>query len=424
MKNFLLLSTFLLIGSVAFAQLGIPASGISPTIDFESSIQDVNNGTFLGNGFQDEPILGQLDSDSWATSGFSQNSDFGSGCTSGDCARGTDIDGGVSTGGIYAFIVDGNTFLGVQPGGSDFTPGTITLKVTNNTGLGINSVDISFDRLVNNDQARANSFNVSVSLQGQLAFDAVPTFDYTSPEASDSDGFTRQTVTGTITFSQTLPTGTFFEIRWTGDDVSGSGSRDEFGIDNISFEATEVTALPVTLTYFEATAADGQVDLNWETASEQANEYFAVEHSIDGENFETIGKVAGAGDAYVATRYSFLDDAPALGLNYYRLRQVDFDGNETILPTQVVRIGATLSDEDVKIAPSRTQGQFSIMTSAVLEGNVTYSLYNMSGQLVRTDTYSADNAVQWVDISDMSNGVYILQLETRLGTSTERIVKF
>lgn len=390
---------------------------------------DVMQGTYEGNGFRDEPLQGELDSDTWATSGFANNADFGSQCITGDCARGEDADGGVGPGGIYAFVLNKGTatedrFLGVQPAGFDFTPGTITMRVQNNTGSPITEIRLSFRRYVNNDEDRANSFNVLISTNDEASYDAVPIFNYTSPEAADNLGFVFQDVSAIVSLPNTVPTGTGFTIRWEGDDVSGSGLRDEFGIDNITVEATEVTALPVALTRFEANAKDNTVELGWETAFEEGNEYFAVERSFDGNEFEVIGKVAGAGDAAVAMRYEFVDEAPQVGLNYYRLRQVDFDGAETTFSTRVVRLGSVLADNDIKIAPSRTSGEFNILTSAALDGDITYSLFDMNGQLIRSETYDASNTAKAVDLASMSSGVYVLQLQTNLGSTTERVVKF
>ena len=90
---------FLILGTLttAFAQADLPF-----TEDFSS---------FTGSGFTPTPAAGQLDSDDWSISGFGTNVAFGGTGTSGDAARGTDTDGGVGTGGVYAFTVSSNTFF-------------------------------------------------------------------------------------------------------------------------------------------------------------------------------------------------------------------------------------------------------------------------------------------------------------------------
>lgn len=188
---------------------------------------------FSGSGFAPTPAAGQLDSDIWRVTGLSDGSTtFGGTFDSGDFARGTDANGGVSTGGVYAFDVSGNTFIGLQPGGSDVTPGTVTLKLTNDTGSAVTSIDVSYDIMVNNDQDRANSMNLAWSLD-DTTYNAVAALDYTSPEASDALGFQAVARSTTLT-GFTLADGESMYIQWQTDDVSGGGSRDELGLDNIS----------------------------------------------------------------------------------------------------------------------------------------------------------------------------------------------
>ncbi|NBD36582.1 MAG: hypothetical protein GVY30_11375, partial [Chloroflexi bacterium] len=96
--------------------------------------------TFDGSGFAPSPAAGQLDSDAWSVTGLSDGDvGFGDTCSGDvDCARGPST-GGVSTGGVYAFDVgSGDYILGIQPGGSDFTPGEFILKVQNTTGSTLN----------------------------------------------------------------------------------------------------------------------------------------------------------------------------------------------------------------------------------------------------------------------------------------------
>ena len=121
--------------SLCFAQLSISSLGTSYTIDFDNTVSGVNSGEFDGSGFASSPSDGQLDCDGIIATGLSDGDGaFGTDKTSGDFARGTDSaspHNGVGTGGIYAFEVSsGNYAIGVQPGGSDFTPGSFILKIT------------------------------------------------------------------------------------------------------------------------------------------------------------------------------------------------------------------------------------------------------------------------------------------------------
>ena len=86
------------------------------------------------------------------------------------------------------------------------------------------------------------------------------------------------------------------------------------------------TALPVELLFFNATLNGKVVDLTWSTASELNNDYFTVERSVDGFNWENVVQVSGAGTTNQTTNYSDADTRPYNGLSYYRLKQNDLDG--------------------------------------------------------------------------------------------------
>ena len=213
---------------------------------------------FTGAGFAPSPAAGQLDSDDWRATGFGDNGVFGGTHTSGDQARGTDVDGGVSTGGVYAFDIGGNTILGVQPGGSDFTPGEFTLAIENTSGSTISDWDISYDLFYNNDQPRANSLNFQYSTTDpDSGYTTVPALDFTSPEASDALGF--QSVARSVSaLNAPVAAGGFLYVQWVGDDETGGGSRDEFGIDNVSIaEAGGGGGATLSIAATDAVKAEG-----------------------------------------------------------------------------------------------------------------------------------------------------------------------
>lgn len=196
-----------------------------------TTIYTENFQNFTGSGFAPTPAPGQLDSDIIIVNGLSDGGmSYGDTRTSGDFARGIDIDGGVSTGGVYAFTVAGNSSLGAQPIGSDFTPGSFDFRIENTTGNTLNGFEISYDLLVNNNEGRANSFNFLFSIDG-VNFLQVPALNYTSPEAADANGFV--SIPRSATFNASVASGAFIYLRFEGDDATGSGSRDEFAIDNI-----------------------------------------------------------------------------------------------------------------------------------------------------------------------------------------------
>lgn len=221
----------------AKADFMLSSLGAAHKIDFDTTVSDVNVGVFTGSGFQSAPTTGQLDSDSWAVTGFNDGDlAFGGTRTTGDYARGA-MSAAVTTGGIYAFfggnITTGRT-LGIQPAGDDWTPGTLTLRLKNSTGATITSLDLSYLVYVRNDEGRSNTFNFSHSADNS-SYTAVSSLDLTSATTADALGFVSNSKS-TILTGLSIASGANYFFRWSGDDhpvTPGSGSRDEFSLDDI-----------------------------------------------------------------------------------------------------------------------------------------------------------------------------------------------
>jgi hypothetical protein len=93
---------------------------------------------------------------------------------------------------------------------------------------------------------------------------------------------------------------------------------------------SENTPLPVELVVFQAILKDGIVELSWTTLSETNNDFFNVERTRDGKNFETIMAIDGAGSSSSPVDYKGIDNDPFDGVSYYRLSQTDFNGSRTV----------------------------------------------------------------------------------------------
>ena len=241
------------LASFAMGQVSLTAVGVPAVVDFTG---------FTGAGFALAGDSGRLDADDWAVTGLSDGAkDFGVEDLNGDYAKGVTT-GGIFSGGLYAYDLGSDPALLVQPTGSDWTPGTITLRLQNNTGSTASEISVAYDLIVNNNEDRANSYNFSFSLDN-ITYNAVPALDYTSVEDEDTLGFTvnaRSTTLGGLSVAD----GQFVYVRWEGDDVSGGGSRDEFALDNINVTVTStavVSAFNFASAAIDANEGDGSVDV-------------------------------------------------------------------------------------------------------------------------------------------------------------------
>jgi|GEM_PF-1325696 len=203
---------------------------------------------FTGGGFAPSPAAGQLDSDLWRVTGLSDgDGTFGGTHDSGDFARGAST-GGVSTGGVYGFTVGaGNAGLGFQPGSSDLTPGAFEAKLTNNTGRTIAGFDLAYVLRVLNNDNRSTSLTASYAIGGG-GFTAIAALDYTSPEAGTADPWAnvQRNTGGAGPTGLTIAPGETLTLRFDTDDVSGTDSRDELAIDDITLHVHYAVDVAVT----------------------------------------------------------------------------------------------------------------------------------------------------------------------------------
>lgn len=205
-----------------------------PCEDYTGTPLTINFTGFAGTGFTNVPVAGQLGSAIWNFSGFSDAYVFGGVNTTGDYAKGA-TNGGVTSGGIYALNYGGGTnqALWIQPTGSDFNSnGRITLAVCNFTGSTLNSVNVAYDIVVLNDSPRSSSFNFSYSTDGTI-FTPVAALNYTTTDTPDAVPAVTNVPRTTVLTGLSLPNNNVLYLRWTGNDVGGSGNRDEMGLDNI-----------------------------------------------------------------------------------------------------------------------------------------------------------------------------------------------
>lgn len=169
--------------------------------------------------------------------------------------------------------------------------------------------------------------------------------------------------------------------------------------------------LPVELLYFTGKAQDEDVLLEWKTASEINNSHFEVERSTNGLEFSTIGTVEGSGTTVEQQYYDFLDKNPAIGKNYYRLRQVDFDGSfeyTNVIMIEFNKEGVVATSVQVSAFPNPTIDILNIKTKNLdIQG---YQIFNSLGQLImEQQSLDSDNLHQ-INVKTLASGTYFIQL--------------
>jgi|GEM_PF-3118625 len=217
----------------ANAQMSLTSSGVAVTESFTG---------FTGAGFQSTPAAGQLDSDTWKVNGMSDGTmAFGNAKTTGDFARGATLS---TTGGTFGVAVaTSNPALVARPSGSDFNPGSFVLRLQNNTGATLTSLAVSYTIWCRNDGAsgttnnRSSSFNFSHSADDS-AYTAIASLDFASPGLKDASPAWVSTPRSTTISGLSIANGSYYYLRWSSADISGSGGRDALGVDDVSVTGT------------------------------------------------------------------------------------------------------------------------------------------------------------------------------------------
>ncbi|MNU70784.1 PKD domain protein [compost metagenome] len=188
---------------------------------------------------------------------------------------------------------------------------------------------------------------------------------------------------------------------------------DNFGCTYTSPQCISVncgTSLPIGLVNFDAFAVDNaSVQLSWETSSEQDNDYFIIERSADGfDGWEDLLEVDGAGNSETPKEYTASDNLPLDGVSYYRLKQVDFNGQQRVHETESVFIDVAGGSEWV-IFPNPATDLLTIKGDLISLSS--FQLLNPMGQNVRLNvhSYKQDDGTIVLDISVLKAGVYLIK---------------
>ena len=212
-------------------------------------------------------------------------------------------------------------------------------------------------------------------------------------------------------------TGTWNEFKLA--TVSGSGpyTATATGFTSFSpFAVSNQNALSVELTNFKATPLSKINVLTWETASEINNKGFDVQRQSATGAWETLGFVNGTGKA---ATYTFEDKDP-LSISYYRLRQIDFDGTETL--SKIVSVSQNTKGL-IRITPNPTSDKVNIQLNQndVSNQTATVILFDMTGRQVLTQSTTA-GAFQ-LDLSHLAKGMYVVTVQSNNAVYQEKIIR-
>lgn len=175
--------------------------------------------------------------------------------------------------------------------------------------------------------------------------------------------------------------------------------------------------LPVQLKSFAIQKAGNSTRLNWSTAQEINSREFVVERSTNGSTWISIATLAAAGNSVVEKNYSYVDNTPVKGLNFYRIRLVDVDNAFSNTDTKSVLFGTA---DVVVITPNPTSSFVNIYMSKNDNSQSQVFITTANGRLV--ETIRTNEQVYRYNTSRLNKGVYIFRVMSNGNSSSQKVI--
>ncbi len=183
--------------------------------------------------------------------------------------------------------------------------------------------------------------------------------------------------------------------------------------------------LPIELVSFSGKRVGQTIALAWRTATERNNALMEVQRSKDGKRFEAIGALPSrtGGNANTPQDYRFTDEQPLPGVNYYRLRQVDFDGQEEYHRVIAVLFQDKATTQGITVFPTLAADQLNIALDQEISADSELYISDVTGHIVLQQTLSAGTQQQTLGVSQLAQGTYTVVIRNSRSLQVARFIK-
>ena len=163
--------------------------------------------------------------------------------------------------------------------------------------------------------------------------------------------------------------------------------------------------------------------LQWSTKTEVNSSHFSIERSADAVNFVAIGQQNAAGNSNTEKRYSYIDAKVLQGNNYYRLKQVDKNGQFVYTPTRMVSFDA-ITAASIKLYPNPATNVANVLLSpSLLNKHMVINIMDIKGNVVKQWKLPNNNQAQvQLNLMGLPKGTYLLHFSSQNLNSTQKLI--
>ncbi len=189
------------------------------------------------------------------------------------------------------------------------------------------------------------------------------------------------------------------------------------------FAVASNAVLPIQLVEFVAYPDERNVSVDWTTANETNNSHFIVERSRNGQDFEFVAKINGAGNANNLINYHCYDPNSFSGLSYYRLTQVDFNGAYSY--SEIVSVLKKLEKPVFSLAPNPAEDYTILLLLSQEENGITVNVYDINGRMVEAILYDQPDMNMQIrlELNQLQKGVYFISTSIDKHQTRMKLVK-
>lgn len=212
---------------------------------------------------------------------------------------------------------------------------------------------------------------------------------------------------------------TAFGTDWT---LSASFAT---GFSGFGFGDPVITILSAEFLNLDAVREEDNIRVNWTTASEVDNDYFILEKSDNGIDFEELTRIDAAGNSDKNLNYTHLDQQVFESYNYYRVKTIDFDGNTQQSKVVAVDMGEELAPA-IQLYPNPVSSALNLSFNSVKDSEIDIEIYDALGQRVYTanslPVFNGDNQLH-LNVMEYSAGMYLIRIHEGNKAYTKRFSK-